>query len=181
MAQAKRNEPGQHGVSTRLLLPRFSVYAMRIALAQVNPTVGDLRGNAALILDYAQRAKAQAADLVVFPELVLTGYPPMDLLDMAAFLDETDQALARLVAELPKDLGVILGVPLRNEGPHGKRLLNAAVVYENGSEVGRVAKQLLPTYDVFDEYRYFEPAEPQTPVEWRGPQAGPARLRGHVE
>ncbi len=145
---------------------------MKIALAQINTIVGDLAGNCQKIRDYAQQAARAGADLVVFPELCVTGYPPQDLLDSALFLDQTEQAMADLCRALPPDVGVIVGAPARNPGRVGKRLFNGAFLYENGVEVGAVYKRLLPTYDVFDEHRYFESGPPQEVVVWRGLRLG---------
>lgn len=131
---------------------------LRITLAQINPTVGDFDGNIAL----ARRAAAQAAEagaaMIVFPELSLTGYYPGDLLDEAAFLVRVDQGLAALLQatrELPQ-LHWVVGAPLRREGP-GKLLHNGLLVLKDGNIVLRYAKQLLPTYGIFDERRHFEP------------------------
>ena len=145
---------------------------MRIALCQLNPTVGDLAGNAAIVLAAARRAADAGADLAVFPELVLTGYPPQDLLDRPAFLDAADEALAAVARDAPAGLGLILGVPRRNTGAFGKRLYNVAVVIDGGETVGTAAKTLLPTYDVFDEHRYFEPAAERQVVSFRGLRLG---------
>ncbi|MEM1096792.1 MAG: NAD+ synthase [Bacteroidota bacterium] len=145
---------------------------MKIALAQTNPTVGDLRGNTATILDYARRAAREGANLVVFPELCLIGYPAQDLLDSPFFLEAAEQALNDLVAELPRDVGFILGATQHNPTATGKRLHNVAYLYENGERLATVTKTLLPTYDVFDEYRYFEPGDTRTVVTWRGLRIG---------
>lgn len=145
---------------------------MRIALAQINPIVGDLAGNVEKIVRYAERAADEGADLAVFSELCVTGYPPLDLLDSPSFLDDVEDALEVLAARLPESLGVIVGAPSRNVERVGKRLYNAALLYEDGREVARVAKTLLPTYDVFDEVRYFEPAPLRQVVTWRGVRLG---------
>ena len=131
---------------------------LRITLAQINPTVGDITGN----IELARRAGAQAADagaaMIVFPELSLTGYYPGDLLDEPAFLTRVDAGLAALLEatrEHPK-LHWVVGAPLRREGP-GKPLHNGLLVLRDGRIVLRYAKQLLPTYGIFDEMRHFEP------------------------
>ncbi len=145
---------------------------MNIALAQINPIVGDLTGNARKILDYARRAKAQGADLAVFPELCISGYPPQDLLDNSTFIEAVQHTLAHLAAEAPRDMGLIVGAPVRNPAPVGKRLFNAAFLFENGETLGTVYKTLLPTYDVFDEYRHFESSPSRHLVLWRGYKLG---------
>ncbi|MBO6574517.1 MAG: NAD+ synthase [Rhodothermales bacterium] len=145
---------------------------MKIALAQINPTVGDLIGNAERILTFARRAAEQGADLAVFPELCVTGYPPLDLLENEAFLDRAQETMQRIAADAPPGLGLVLGGPVRNPSPVGKRLQNVAVLFEDGRELGRAVKVLLPTYDVFDEYRYFEPGRTADPIEFRGVRLG---------
>lgn len=145
---------------------------MKIALAQINPTVGALDHNVQKMLDFAHRAADAGAELVVFPELCVTGYPPQDLLDSSAFLDETEQALQRFAEALPDGLGAVVGAPVRNRAAVGKRLFNGAFLYERGRQVAAVYKRLLPTYNVFDEYRYFEPGPPQEVIVWRGLRIG---------
>ncbi len=145
---------------------------MIIALAQINPTVGDLGGNAEKITRFAERAHAQGADLAVFPELCVTGYPPQDLLENRFFIEATQQRLQQIAENVPPDLGLILGVPVPNEGRTGKRVFNAALLYEGGQRKAEVRKRLLPTYDVFDEHRYFEPADRQEVIAWRGRRLG---------
>ena len=145
---------------------------MRFALCQINPTVGDLAGNAERILAWAGRAARDGADVAVFPELCVTGYPPQDLLDRPAFLDDVEAAVAFLAAEAPAGLTLILGAPVRNPDPTGKRLLNAVLVVRRGEVVAEAHKALLPTYDVFDEQRYFEPARACVPVEVGGLRLG---------
>src|SRR5665213_955403 len=130
--------------------------AMRIALAQINPTVGDLAGNVRKIIDFIARAKTAGADLVVFPELAVTGYPPKDLLLKPQFIADNLRALD-LIASRVTGIEVIVGYVEPNRQPVGRRLHNAVALLRDGAIAGRKFKKLLPTYDVFDESRYFEP------------------------
>lgn len=132
---------------------------MKVALAQVNPVVGDLRFNTGKILSFISRARDAAADLVVFPELALTGYPPKDLLLKPSFIDDNLAALER-VARACTGLTAVVGYVDRNDQPVGRPLRNAVAVCGNGRILSRHFKTLLPTYDVFDESRYFEPGPP---------------------
>ena len=141
---------------------------MKIALSQINPIVGDLSGNAELILQDCKKAHELRADLIVFPEMALSGYPAQDLLDSPSFITAIETTLARLVQAFPKDLGVIIGSPLKNTSEVGKRIYNSALLFENEELIGRVDKCLLPTYDVFDEYRYFQEGDELKLIEWRG-------------
>ncbi len=145
---------------------------MKIALAQINPIVGDLSGNTRKIVDFAKRAASGSADLAVFPEMCITGYPPLDLLDNSVFIDGAEAAIRWVAEHIPTELGVLIGAPVRNPEASGKRLQNAAILLENGRETGRVLKMLLPTYDVFDEYRYFEPADEMNVLTFRGLRLG---------
>ncbi len=129
---------------------------MRIALAQINPTVGDLAGNTRRILDNIARAQSAGAGLVVFPELSLIGYPPKDLLLKPQFIQDNLRALS-LIASRVHDITAVIGYADRNEQPVGRPLHNAVAVIRDGKVVSRHFKTLLPTYDVFDESRYFEP------------------------
>ncbi|HOE95185.1 MAG TPA: NAD+ synthase [Candidatus Sumerlaeota bacterium] len=143
---------------------------MRIALAQINPTVGALDANRRLILDAYRRAADLGADLVVYPELALTGYPPKDLLDLPCFLRRAMEGLDRLAAEMTGP-GAIVGYvhSARDAGEtHGKGIYNAAALIDAGAVRSRHFKSLLPTYDVFDEARYFEPAHEVCVAEFRG-------------
>jgi NAD+ synthase (glutamine-hydrolysing) len=142
---------------------------MKIALAQTNTTVGDLSGNAQRILSFARRAAESGADTVVFPELTLTGYPPRDLLEKQNFLDQTEQHLERLAADMANlNLSVICGTVTRTGSSSGNPIYNTAAVLERGRVVFRQNKMLLPSYDVFDETRYFEPAPKQFPLTLEG-------------
>jgi len=122
---------------------------MRIALAQINPTVGDLEGNVSRIIDYLQRAKRVDADLIAFPELAVTGYPPEDLLLKSQFIDDNLQALKR-IQESVSDITAIIGfVDRKND------IYNAAALIHNKEIIDVYHKVYLPNYGVFDEYRYF--------------------------
>lgn len=145
---------------------------MKIALAQFNPIVGDLPGNAHRTVEWARKAHAQGADLIIFPELSVVGYSPHDLLDNSRFIDAVEAAIEHIHRHIPAGLGVIVGAPVRNPDPIGKKLLNAAVLLERGVPARITAKMLLPTYDVYDEYRYFEPATHQDVVTFRGLRLG---------
>ena len=137
---------------------------MRIGLLQLNPTVGELDGNAARILAAARKAADQGAKLCITPELALTGYPPRDLLLYPAFVAkarQTLEALARdLAGQLPEDAAVLVGGVAPSLGQPGPPLANAAFLLANGKVAETKRKSLLPTYDVFDETRYFSPALP---------------------
>jgi NAD+ synthase (glutamine-hydrolysing) len=138
---------------------------MKIALAQTNTTVGDLCGNAQRILSFSQRAAESSADVVVFPELTLTGYPPRDLLEKQSFLDGVEQQLERIAAESASlNLAIVCGTVTRTGSSSGNPIFNTAAVLKGGRVVFRQNKMLLPSYDVFDEKRYFEPAAKQAPL-----------------
>jgi NAD+ synthetase len=132
---------------------------MRVALAQINPTVGDIAGNTRKVVAFAQRAKAAGASLVVFPELVITGYPPKDLLLKPQFVDDNIHAVHE-VAQQIRGIEAIVGYAARNQQPVGRALHNAVAVLRDGKVASTHYKTLLPTYDVFDESRYFEPGPP---------------------
>jgi NAD+ synthase (glutamine-hydrolysing) len=131
---------------------------LKITIAQLNPTIGDIDGNVAKMIAAARDANTHGAELVVFTELGLTGYYPADLLEEPGFLQRVDAGLDQLLQasrELP-GLHWVVGAPLRRDGP-GKRLHNMLLVLHAGEIVLRYAKQLLPTYNIFDERRHFEP------------------------
>jgi NAD+ synthase (glutamine-hydrolysing) len=142
---------------------------MRIALAQINNTIGDLQGNAAKILDFARRAQRAGADLVAFPELALTGYPPRDLVEKRSFLDRTADTLQTLVrASASLDIALVIGYVAHSPETAAIKAQNAAAVIDQGRILLDQRKILLPTYDVFDEARYFQPGIRQDIVTVRG-------------
>jgi NAD+ synthase/NAD+ synthase (glutamine-hydrolysing) len=138
---------------------------MKIAIAQLNPTIGDLAGNARQILTAAQQAAAQGVRLLLTPELSLCGYPPRDLLMQPAFVEEMAKTLAQLAADLPPQMAVLVGTVeanMRSLQEGGKPLFNSTALLEGGNVQQLFHKRLLPTYDVFDEDRYFEPGSEST-------------------
>ncbi len=142
---------------------------MRIALAQINPTVGDLTGNVDRMARAARDAAGRGAEVVIFPELSITGYPPRDLVEKPSFLDRSERELERLAHETADlDVSVICGYVARSQAETGKRALNSAAVLEKGQVAFRQSKMLLPNYDVFDEARYFRPAERSSLCTLRG-------------
>ncbi|RLT12256.1 MAG: NAD+ synthase [Planctomycetota bacterium] len=144
---------------------------MKIALAQLNPTVGDLPGNTALVRAAAEAAQAAGADLLVTSELVISGYPPKDLLLREGFAHACNRAVSALAKELPRGLAVLVGHPTKWGVSEG-RVANAASLLLDGEVLDTIHKTLLPNYDVFDEQRYFRPAERVRPIELRGVKLG---------
>jgi NAD+ synthase (glutamine-hydrolysing) len=144
---------------------------MKIALGQINTTVGDIVGNREKARDAALQARARGADLVVLPELTLIGYPPRDLLDLDA-LGRASEAALDLLARETRGIGVLVGAVVPNLDPGGRRLHNAAVLLDDGKILDRTAKCLLPNYDVFDEARYFQPASAVQVSSFRGHKLG---------
>jgi NAD+ synthase (glutamine-hydrolysing) len=145
---------------------------MKIALLQIDPTVGDLAGNARLIADAAREAALRGAELAVTPELALVGYLPRDLLLNADFVARSWAQLDRLATELAGTIPLLVGLPEPNDADVGRPLFNSAALVRDG-RVDRVfRKTLLPTYDVFDEERYFEPAHGAQLLEIGGCQVG---------
>ncbi|MBI3473310.1 MAG: NAD+ synthase [Candidatus Solibacter usitatus] len=144
---------------------------MRIALGQINTTVGDLAGNVDRMVEAARQAAGRGADLIAFPELSVTGYPPRDLLEKPSFLDRTAEQMARLASETASlPLSLICGYAGKAAGDTGKRATNSAAVLREGKVVFRQNKMLLPTYDVFDEARYFLPGQSEQLVRLEGTQ-----------
>ena len=144
---------------------------MKIAIAQINTTVGDFEGNSEKIVEAWQCADEAGAGLVLFPELALCGYPPRDLLFKPAFLEANQTALERLAQRGGNSVAVV-GFASRNDSGSGRPARNSAAVIEDGNVVAVRHKSLMPTYDVFDEDRYFEPAKSIEPVEIHGKKIG---------
>ncbi len=140
---------------------------MKIALAQINAHIGHFEGNVARMLAAVEEAKLQGADIVVFPELSTCGYPPRDFLEFDNFVHLADAAVQRL-AEAARGIAILVGSPTRNPVPEGKDLYNSAYFLAEGAVRFVQHKTLLPTYDVFDEYRYFEPATQFRVLEFKG-------------
>jgi len=140
---------------------------MKIALAQLNYHVGNFEYNKKLILDHIQKAKNDGADLIVFSELSVCGYPPQDLLDYQVFVDQCD-ATVKEIAKSCYGIAAILGGPRINPDAKGKLLLNSAFFLEEGEVESVQDKTLLPTYDIFDEYRYFEQNKKFDIIEYKG-------------
>jgi NAD+ synthase (glutamine-hydrolysing) len=147
---------------------------MKIMMAQLNPLIGDIAGNQAKLVETMSRSREAAPDLVVFPELFLVGYPPKDLLERPWFIEKVQRAIRELTefsVRFP-DVGLLFGAPLPNEKDFGKRLHNSAVLIERGRILFTQHKSLLPTYDVFDETRYFSSARAIDTVAFRGETLG---------
>lgn len=145
---------------------------MKIGLAQINTTVGDLAGNKALILDAYQQLVADGAELVLFPELAVCGYPPRDLLFKSRFVSDVEATLQTIAAEIGTVPAVIGTVEARNPDKAGRPFYNAAAWCENGEVKTMARKCLLPSYDVFDEDRYFQPSLTPIIYEWNGKRIG---------
>jgi len=145
---------------------------VKFALGQVNPTIGDFSGNRRLMLDAVAAAEARGAELVLFPELAICGYPPRDLLERPAFIEAARASLSALAAALSgSKAAALVGFPEPLASP-GRALSNSAALIDGGRIVHVARKSLLPTYDVFDERRYFEPATDVAPVTFRGRRLG---------
>jgi NAD+ synthetase len=144
---------------------------MRIALAQINPTIGDFAGNEAKILEAARRGEAEELDLVVFPELAIPGYPPRDLLLKSDFIAKNLAVLQRLAAASGKT-ALMVGYAGENKSSTGRPCTNEAALLQGGKITATRQKSLLPTYDVFDEDRYFQPGKDNLPATVNGHSCG---------
>lgn len=140
---------------------------MKIALSQQNYHIGNFEANTAKMIAAIEQARKEGADLVVFTELSICGYPPRDFLEFSDFLHKCDAAIQEIMAHT-RDIAVIVGAPARNEEKAGKDLFNAAWFLYEGKVQGVAHKTLLPTYDVFDEYRYFEPGYSWQTISFKG-------------
>ncbi|HUA15191.1 MAG TPA: NAD+ synthase [Verrucomicrobiae bacterium] len=133
---------------------------MKIALGQINPTVGDFSGNAAKIIDFSKRARESGAGLILFPELAVCGYPPRDLVERPSFVARNSETVARIAAEA-RGIVIICGLVTPATSDTGKSVMNSAALLMDGKVAFTQSKMLLPTYDVFDEVRNFAPARNQ--------------------
>jgi len=140
---------------------------MKIALAQLNYHVGNFESNTAKIIDHIHKAKQQGADLVVFAELCVCGYPSRDFLEFREFI-ELCETSAKQIAAACQDIACIIGLPTVNNNAEGKDLNNSAYFIENGEVKAIINKALLPNYDIFDEYRYFEPSTQFSCIDFKG-------------
>ncbi len=140
---------------------------MKIALGQINPTVGDFEGNAATIIEFARRARDGGAELVVFPELCVCGYPPRDLVEKRSFVEANCRAASR-IAQSTRGIAVICGLVTPAQSETGKSVMNSAALLRDGRIEFIQSKMLLPTYDVFDEMRNFAPAKKQEVIAFAG-------------
>lgn len=143
---------------------------MKLALSQINPTIGDFLGNVRKIVELSLASQREGADLIVFPELSVCGYPPADLLEKTSFLARAQQALEEIAEEVTanRPIAVLCGCPTPAPESSGKRVMNSAIVLRNGRVEFLQSKMLLPYYDVFDEQRYFAPAANQILYELAG-------------
>ncbi len=144
---------------------------MRIALAQINTTIGDFEGNTSLIVKFAHRALDEGCDMCIFPEQTIPGYPAHDLLERDLFIEQNLQALNNL-PRLVRDIAIVVGFAEPNQLPIGKRLYNSAAFISDGQILSFHRKTLLPTYDVFDESRYFAPSPYVMTTDYKGVRFG---------
>jgi NAD+ synthetase len=144
---------------------------MKIAIAQINPIIGDFDYNHKKIIHYSEKAMDSSCDLVVFTEMVLSGYPPRDLLEKKDFINANQYYLNLLMDQI-KGIGVICGLAKTNPVQEGNPLFNTAVLFEDGKVIHECQKRLLPTYDIFDETRYFEPGQKTDTFTYKGRTIG---------
>jgi NAD+ synthase (glutamine-hydrolysing) len=144
---------------------------MKVALAQINSIIGDFEYNKNKIRDFITNSQKAGADLVVFPELSVCGYPPQDFLEFDDFLEQCNQTVADIAAHC-HGIACVIGAPTHNPHPEGKNLFNSAYFIDNGAVTHVAHKSLLPTYDIFDEYRYFESNKEFEVVNFKGKKIG---------
>jgi len=142
---------------------------VKIALGQINPTVGDFGGNSAKIIEFSRRAQAEGAGLILFPELSVCGYPPRDLVERTSFVAHNRESLDKIAGET-RGISLICGLATPAEAESGKSVMNSAALLRDGKMAFLQSKMLLPTYDVFDEMRNFAPAKQQHPFPFCGKQ-----------
>src|ERR1700722_4756529 len=160
-------------VLTRMIVDLNGVASnVKLALLQLNPTVGALEENAHRIIESVRAAERSGAELAVTTELAVAGYLPRDLLLRPSFIESCWQAVQKISGELSGSIPVLVGVPLKNPGRVGRSLFNAAVLLQGGRVCNTFYKTLMPTYDVFDEDRYFEPGTAEQVLEFKGRRLG---------
>ena len=140
---------------------------MKIALAQINYHIGNFHSNTQKIIDHIKKAEAEGADLIVFAELAISGYPPRDFLEFTDFINKCEDSINEIAGHC-QNIAAIVGTPVFNKNPKGKPLYNAAAFLADGKVQSYRYKTLLPNYDVFDEYRYFEPNQSCEILEFKG-------------
>lgn len=160
MAGRTSSRNGFHRAACSMAPAESYTNPVKIALGQINPTVGDFAGNAAKIIDYARRAQSAGAGLILFPELSVCGYPPRDLVEKPSFVARNRETAERIAAET-RGMAVICGLVTPADSQTGKSVMNSAALLVDGKIAFVQSKMLLPTYDVFDEMRNFAPARKQ--------------------
>ena len=145
---------------------------MKIALAQINTKIGDFEANREKILDYSKKALSAGAEIVLFPELSICGYPPLDLLDQNAFYEKNVESLRWLQKRIPSGIAAVVGHVGENNNFSGKPYYNCATVIKDMEIIHTQEKTLLPTYDVFDESRYFESSSERKVFKYNGKKIG---------
>jgi NAD+ synthase (glutamine-hydrolysing) len=140
---------------------------MRISIAQLNYHIGNFARNKELICNAIKNAKSEGSDLIIFSELSVTGYPPLDLLDRIDFIEKSNLTVLEIAKECV-GISAIVGTPTINRNPEGKKLYNSALLLSEGEIIFTANKALLPTYDIFDEYRYFEPERSFSLLSFKG-------------
>lgn len=144
---------------------------MKIRLEQLNPTIGDIKGNREIILEALKKAESDKIDLLILPEMVTTGYPPLDLLESEYFRRYCFESNDTIIADTNKT-AILFGTVTPNKDKTGRKLYNTAILAAEGKEIGYVNKTLLPTYDIFDDLRYFEPNKTFNCIEYKGVKLG---------